>query len=195
VLNPIQSHDVTVMLSRVTAGDHAAVDELMPLVYDELRALAERHLWSERAGHTLQATAIVNEAYLRLVGTSDRSWQNRAHFFATAATAIRLLLVDHARRRGRLKRGGDRDRLVLDEARLPAAETDDRMLVLDEALSRLNEIDPQKARVVELRFFTGLTVDEVAAVLDVSASTVARDWRLARAWLRCELSEGHGDGP
>ncbi|MHC5113002.1 MAG: ECF-type sigma factor [Planctomycetota bacterium] len=194
-MNPIPSHDITLMLSRVTAGDHAAVDELMPLVYDELRSLAERYLWSERVGHTLQATAIVNEAYLRLVGTSERSWQNRAHFFATAATAIRLILVDHARRRGRLKRGGDRDRIALHEAEIAAVEADDRMLVLDEALSRLAEIDAQKARVVELRFFTGLTVDEVASVLEVSSSTVARDWRLARAWLRCELAEAADDGP
>ncbi len=186
--------DITIMLTRVRAGDEAAVNELMPLVYDELRSLASRCLRSERPGHTLQATSLVHEAYLRLVGAEDQSWENRAHFFATAAMAIRHILVEHARRRKRLKRGGDRQRLSLDEVEPSAPQDDEQLVLLDEALTRLAEFDPQKARTVELRFFAGLTVDEVAAVLGCSASTVAREWRVARAYLRTELEpEETGD--
>ncbi len=181
------------MLDRVTTGDHAAINDLMPLVYDELRSLAGRYLRDERSGHTLQATALVHEAYMRLVNGADRTWVNRAHFFATAATAIRRILIEHARRRGRLKRGGDARRVPL-EGTAVAIEDDERLLELDEALNRLAEVDPRKARVVELRFFAGLMADEAAAVLGVSTVTVARDWRMARAWIRSQLEEGRPDG-
>ena len=169
---------------------------MIPLVYDELRELAERWLRVERPGHTLLATALVHEAYLRLVGGSARTWENRTHFFATAALSIRRILVEHARRRGRLKRGGHLDRVGLRDADLPFEPDefdDERLLMLDAALDRLGVIDPRKARVVERRFFAGLTVEEAAAAMNTSASTVARDWRLARAWLRCEL-EGTRNG-
>ncbi len=190
------AHDVTLMLERLTAGDHAAVDELMPLVYEELRTLAEQYLRAERAGHTLQATALVHEAYLRLVEGAERSWQNRTHFFATAAIAIRHILVDHARRRARLKRGGDLERVPLDAVETIADDgaNDERLLRLDEALDRLAAIDSRKARTVELRFFAGLTVEEVATATGDSPSAVARDWRMARAWLRRELEGRVADG-
>lgn len=180
------------MLDRITTGDRNAINDLMPLVYDELRSLAGRYLWAERSGHTLQATALVHEAYLRLVNDADRTWENRAHFFATAATAIRRILIESARRRGRLKRGGDARRVPLDDDAI-AIEDDERLLALDESLNRLAEIDPRKARVVELRFFAGLMVDEAAAVLGVSSITVARDWRMARAWIRSQLEDGRSD--
>ncbi|MHC4992747.1 MAG: ECF-type sigma factor [Planctomycetota bacterium] len=159
------------------------------LVYEELHELAQRSMQRESPGHTLQPTALVHEAYLRLVDANDCTWQNRRHFLAVAAVTLRRVLVEHARRRGRFKRGGNVQRVALDEARDCAAFSDGRLLALDDALRRLERVDEEKARIVELRFFGGLTVDEAAAVLEISPSTVARGWRLARAWLRTEISQ------
>jgi len=185
---------LTLMLDLAREGDAAALDELIPVVYQELRRLASHILRSERPDHTLQATALVNEAYIRLVGAESANWQNRAHFFGAAATAIRRILIDHARSKARLKRGGDRVRDPLDDVLIVSPERDERLLELNEALTRLADASPQKARVVELRFFGGLTEEETAEVLGVSARTVTRDWRFARAWLHAELGEEPRDG-
>jgi RNA polymerase sigma factor (TIGR02999 family) len=163
------------------------------VLYNELRALANQHLRAEGAAHTLQATALVHEAYLRLVGDPEAEWANRTHFLGAAATAIRRVLVDHSRRRGRMKRGGRQCRVALDEAAVVATEPDVNLLALDEALDRLAVNDAQKARVVELRFFGGLTAEETATVIGVSARTVARDWRFARSWLRREIAREGAD--
>jgi RNA polymerase sigma-70 factor, ECF subfamily len=181
--------DVTVLLSRVEKGDRRATEELFPLVYEELRTLAEKFLASERKNHTLQPTALVHEAYLRLVGP-EGSWENRAHFFGAAATAIRRILTDHARTRDRLKRGGGKRPLSLEDADLVAEDVREHDLVgLDEALTALAELDEQKSRVVELRFFGGLSIEQTATVLGVSSSTVVRDWQFAKVWLHRELSK------
>lgn len=183
------SEAVTQVLARLGSGDQAATNDLFPLVYEELRALAQRHLADERRGHTLSPTALVHEAYLRLIGPADAPWQNRAHFFGAAAQAIRRILTDHARSRHRQKRGGQNQPVSLpeDETLDGGAEQVDH-LALDEAITRLAALDASKARVVELRFYAGLPVESVAAVMGVSPSTVARDWAFARAWLRKELS-------
>ena len=163
--------------------------ELLPLVYDELRRLAAQRLAKEAPGQTLQATALVHEAYLRLVGESpDRPWDGRGHFFAAAAEAMRRILVEQARRRHRLKRGGDRARVDLDQVDLAAPGSDDDVLALDEALERLAQIEPVKAQVVQLRVFAGLTIGQVAEVLGLSISTTDRYWAYARAWLRVEIA-------
>lgn len=170
-------------------GDEAALDRLMPLVYEELRKLVRAHMRRERVGHTLQTTALVNEVYLRLVGEQSIRWQNRAHFFAIAARLIRRILVDHARRRRRAKRGGGARRVSFEEMTLLSQEHSPDMLELDEALTRLAAIDQRKSRVVELRLFGGLTIEEAAEVLKVSHKTVMRDWSMAQAWLRREISD------
>ena len=186
----------TAILQRLGAGDRAAEAELLGLVYAELRALAASALRGERAGHTLQPTALVHEAWLRLVGAGPTDWTCRAHFFGAAARAMRQVLVDHARARGAAKRGGGRGRVEADEASLldlSVAAWEERaldLLALDEALQRLAAADPRAARVVELRFFAGLEMAEVARVLSVSLPTVERDWRLARLWLRAEIEGG-----
>lgn len=179
----------TALLDDVGAGRQESVDALMPVIYHELRRRAARYLRRERGGHTLQTTALVHEAYLRLAGTEEVRWESRAHFFAIAAQAMRRILVDHARHRRRAKRGGDGERVSLDQADVAAAEHGVDLLALDQALARLAAVDPQQARVVELRFFGGLSVEEAATVLGVSASTVKRDWAMARAWLRYELRD------
>jgi RNA polymerase sigma-70 factor, ECF subfamily len=181
--------DITRMLKEATAGEASAVNQLLPLVYDELRALAETYLKRERPDHTLQATALVHEAYVRLIKQEDVQWQNRAHFFAVAAQAIRRILVDHARGHEREKRGGGRERVCLNEdvATAPGRGLD--LLALDEALEKLAQLDPRQARIVELRFFGGLSLKEVAEFLGVSPRTVDGDWAMARAWLRRELQE------
>jgi RNA polymerase sigma factor (TIGR02999 family) len=184
-----QRGDVTILLSRLEKGDRQATEELFPLVYSELRVLAERFLAGERRNHTLQPTALVHEAYLRLVGP-DASWESRAHFFGAAATAIRRILTDHARTRDRLKRGGGKRPVSLDDAEVVAEDVRDHDLVgLDEALTALAKLDPQKARVVELRFFGGLSIEQTATVLGVSSSTVIRDWQFAKVWLHRELTK------
>jgi len=191
----VSEADVTRMLHEAAAGRRGAVDRLVPLVYDELRRLAQSHLSRERPDHTLPATALVHEAYLKLVDQTRATWVDRAHFFALASQAIRRILVDHARGRGRARRGGGTPRLPLEAADRVAAELPHPDLVaLDRALARLAQVHPEKARVVELRFFGGLAVDEIAEVLGFSRSTAERAWRFARAWLYRELVE-RGEGP
>ena len=169
-------------------SDPSDTDDLMEVVYDELRRLAERLLQSERKGHTLQATALVHEAYVRLAGQSRVEWQNRAQFFSVAATAIRRILIDHARTRKRLKRGGGALRLTLSESIVSADDEGVDILDLDEAMARLAEFDARKARIVEMKYFGGLTTGEVAQVLGLSERMIRKDWALARAWLHRDLT-------
>ena len=183
------SQNITHLLKEWSDGDKQALDELAPLVYNELRQQAARYMVKERAGHSLQATALINEAFLRLIDVKDVEWQSRAHFFAIAANLMRRILVDHARRRDADKRGGCQIRLTLDDRLAVAKEPDVDLLALDEALDKLATIDEQQARIVELRFFSGLTVEETATALGVSPKTVKRDWSVARAWLRREIGE------
>ena len=167
-------------------------DDLLPQVYDQLKKLAQHRMAKERQGHTLQSTALVHEAYLRLVGNGDPGWVNEAQFFKAAAEAMRRLLIDHARKRGRVKRGGDRRRAAISVADLAANEDPEEILALEEAIQRLEEIDPRQCRVVELRHFAGLSVEETAEALDVSRATVKRDWRVAKLWLCRELEATSG---
>ena len=180
--------DVTGLLRAWSSGDESALERLVPLVYDELRRLARRYMAGERSGHTLQTTALVNEAYLRLVDARSVRWQNRTHFFAISAQLMRRILVDYARSRQTHKRGGDTIHVDLDEASTVASDRAPDLVALDDALKELASFDERKARVVELRFFGGLSVEETAEVLKVSADTVLRDWRLAKAWLLREIS-------
>ena len=180
-------HDITHLLKEWSAGDEQALDKLIPLVYEELHKQAARYLRRERDGHSLQATALINETYLRLIDARDLPWQSRSHFFAIAANLMRRILVDHARKHAAEKRGGSQLRLTLDEQLAPATETDVDLLAIDQALTKLSTIDSQQAQVVELRFFSGLSVPETATVLRISEKTVKRDWSVARAWLRREL--------
>jgi RNA polymerase sigma factor (TIGR02999 family) len=181
------SHDVTTLLDEWGRGNETALQQLLPLVYAELRGIAFRQLRGERADHTLQPTALVHEVYLRLVDQRRVDFQNRAHFFGVAAQVMRRILVDHARRQGAGKRGNGVPRVAIEEARHAAAPDEVCVLALDLALGRLEEIDADLAKIVELRAFAGLTIDEAAQVLDVSPSTAQRDWRAARAWLKREL--------
>ena len=168
-------------------GDRTALDKMMPLVYEELRRLAHLYMGRERAGHTLQTTALVNEAYLRLIDQRRVEWQNRAHFIAIASRLMRQILVEHARGRHAAKRGGGQFVLSLSEADCFIPRGDVNLIALDEALQRLEAVDPQKSRVVELRYFGGLTIEEAAEALGISAATIKRDWTMARAWLRREI--------
>jgi RNA polymerase sigma factor (TIGR02999 family) len=179
---------ITALLQQWSSGDRAAAEEVLPLVYNELRRIAALQLRQERSEHTLQATAIVHEAYLRLSEESSLRWPSRAHFYAFAAHLIRRILVDHARNRNRLKRGGDLQRITVAEieAMADSGESPD-LVALDDALTTLETLDPRKAAVVELRFFAGLSIEETAAQLGVSPKTVSREWRLAKAWLFNEL--------
>ena len=181
-------HDVTRLIERASTGDRAAARDLLPLVYEQLRALAQRKMAAEKPGHTLQATALVHEAYLRLVGEGHERWGGRAHFYVAAAEAMRRILIESARRKGRQKRGGGRQRLSLDSVDLAGkAVPIEEIVSVDEAIRRLEERDPRMAKIVRLRFFAGLEVAEIAALLDVSDRTVRRDWALARAWLTRDL--------
>lgn len=179
--------EVTRLLRRVESGEDELIDELIPLVYDELRRIAGRQMQDERAGHSLLPTDLVHEAYLRMVVQKNAHWNDRAHFFALASQAMRRILVDHARRHAAAKRPGVQGKVPLDEAPQLGAEPDAVLLEIDEALARLAELDPRQARVVEFRYFGGMTVRETAAALRVSEATVAREWRAARLWLRREL--------
>ena len=179
--------ETTRLLREWANGDARALERLTPHIYRELRQIAGRFIQAENPGHTLQATALVHEAYLRLIEVDNVDWQHRAHFFAVAAQMMRRILLDAARRRGSAKRGGGAARVNLDEIPDLSAERGDQLVALDEALCRLAEVDPRKAKVIELRFFGGLTVEETASVLSVSQDTVMRDWRLARAWLLAEM--------
>lgn len=174
---------VTELLNDWQGGDRTALEKLTPLIYDELKRIAHRYMQRERDGHTLQTTALVNEAYLRLAGQQNTGWQNRAHFFAVSAQVMRHLLIDHARRRRYLKHGGELQQVLMEEAALMSEERADELVALDEALADLKQIDPRKHNVVELRYFGGLSLEETADVLGVSLMTVRRDWRAAKAWL------------
>ena len=182
------TQEVTEMLVAWSNGDESALERLVPLVHDELHRLAHRFMNQERPGHMLQTTALVNEAYLRLVDSSRVRWQNRAHFFAVSAQLMRRILVDFARSRNYLKRGGNAVQVSLDKVLAFTPEQDPDVVALDEALNVLAAIDERKSRVVELRFFGGLNIDETAEVLKVSPETVMRDWRLAKVWLLRQLS-------
>lgn len=185
---------VTQILIDWSNGNREAAVGLMPLVYDELRGLARGYLQRERSDHTLQATALVHEAYLRLVDQRTTTWRNRAHFFGVAAQLMRRILVDHARRHRRAKRGGAWDKVEFNEALAPSVSRNLDVIALDDALQDLTELNAQHARIVELRFFGGLKTEEVAEVLDLSQRTVEREWRMARAWLRCEIFGEKPDG-
>ncbi len=191
--------DVTRILNAIEGGDARAAEKLLPLVYEQLRAIARQRMAQERAGHTLQATALVHEAYLRLVGGQQVPWMNRAHFYMAAAEAMRRILIEHARKRDRLKRGGDRRRVPVSVADLAAEQDSEEILAVDEAVRRLEETDAQAGKVVRLRFFAGLCVDETARALDLSPRTIAREWAYARAWLHNALKDeectehGHGE--
>lgn len=180
--------ELTQLLGQWSAGDGAALDDLIPLVYEELRRMAHLHMAQERSGHTLQATALVNEVYLKLKNERSGKWENRAQFFAVAAQMMRFILVDYARRHARAKRGGGAQQVTLDEAMLVSSESASETLALDEALKKLEQFDKRKSQIAVMRFFAGLTIEETAEALAVSVVTVMRDWRLTRAWLRNELS-------
>jgi RNA polymerase sigma factor (TIGR02999 family) len=190
-MTPPLSHDVTTLLRAWSQGNPAAFDELLPLVYRELHRQAERFMRAQNPGHTLQVTGLVHEAYLRLVDQEGVEWQSRAHFFGVAGKAMRSILVDHARARQAAKRGGAPQQLTLGAAGA-AAKTEPAVdvLALDQALSRLADLDPEQSRLVELRYFAGLSIEETAEVLSVSPATVKRQWRVTREWLKRELSGG-----
>lgn len=185
----LRGDDLTGLLIEWRHGNEAALDKLTPLVYDEIRRIAHRYLQRERDGHTLQTTALVNEAYIRLAGSQNVAWQNRAHFFAVTAQVMRHILIDHARRRNYVKHGGEARQVALDEAlagqeaALMSQPRATELLALDEALDELAKLDLRKSRVVELRYFGGLSLDETAEALEISQMTVRRDWRAAKAWL------------
>lgn len=187
-------HITTSLLSRACDGDVQAAAELSPLLYDQLRAIARNLLRRERPDHTLQPTALVHEAYLKLIDQRNVDWKGRTHFFAIGAQAMRRILVDHARARTRLKRGGSGQRILLTDDLTISQERDADLLAIDEALEKLREIDSRQAAIVEMRFFGGLTVEEVAQSLQVSKRTVEAEWTMVRAWLRRELSDGASEG-
>ena len=188
-----QTSETTLLLRAWAEGDRAALEQLTPRVYAELRRIAGHCMQNERPGRTLQTTALVHEAYLRLIDVTNVNWEHRAHFFAVSAQIMRRILVDHARARATAKRGGgvarvNLDKIALDEIADVSSGRGNELIALDEALESLAELDPRKARIIELRFFGGLSVEETSAVLKVSPDTVMRDWRLARSWLLLELS-------
>jgi len=184
---PTPSAEITLLLKAWNGGDQAAMDRLAPLISYELRRMARHYMRGERDGHTLQATALVNEAWLRLVDAAGVNWQDRAHFFAVSAQMMRRILVDSARARRSDKRGGPAPRVNLDDAPELGSSKDRELVALDDALKTLAKFDPRKARVIELRYFGGLSVEETAAVLKISEQTVMRDWKLSKSWLRLEM--------
>ena len=184
------AEEITQLLITWSKGDKTALDQLVPLVYPELRRLARIHMRRENPGHTLQTSALINEAYLRLVDQQGVNWEDRAHFFAVAATVMRHILVDHARTRNYAKRGGGVLRLPLDEAKALTEQKAAQLVALDDALNDLAALDPRRGQIIELRFFGGLSLDETAEVMKVSPSTVQREWRAAIAWLRRSMSTG-----
>lgn len=181
------SGEITQLLQALRAGDREAEDQLLDVVYGELHRIAARHMRRERIDHTLQATALIHEAYVRLIDQQAKDWQNRTHFYAVAAQVMRRILVDHARTHGTAKRGGGQYKVSLDDALPLTTEQSDALVALDEALSRLSKFDPRKSRIVELRYFGGLSVEEIARALGISSRTVKRDWTVAKAWLYGEL--------
>lgn len=187
--------DVTILLAELTKGNKEAASKLIPMVYDELRRLADGYMRRERGDHTLQATALVHEAYLKLVEQRSVDWKSRAHFFGIAAQVMRRILVDHARGHLRGKRGAGLQEVPIDEALVFAPEQSLELVKLDEALERLTKLDPRQGKIVELRFFGGLTVDQTADLLGISPKTVKRDWSIAKAWLHGEVRQTDGDIP
>jgi RNA polymerase sigma factor (TIGR02999 family) len=183
--------EVTRILSAIERGDVRAVDELFPLIYQELRQLAAQRLGRELPGQTLQATALVHEAYLRLVGAENQNWSSRGHFFSAAAEAMRRILIENARRKKQLKYGGDRQRVDIDNAQLSIGEPSEDIVALDEALVKLADEDPVKAKLVELRYFAGLTIEQAAKILEISRATANRYWSYAQAWLFHEINKGN----
>jgi RNA polymerase sigma-70 factor, ECF subfamily len=191
----LSGDEVTFLLKSWSEGDESALNKVIPLVYDELRRIAHYQICHEREGHTLQSNALVNEAYLRLIGYKQANWQNRSHFYSCVAQVMRRILVDHARGRCRIKRGGDVQKVALDSSLVIAANPDSNVARLDDALSLLTEIDARKAKVVELRFFGGFSVEETAEALGISVRTVMNDWKFSKVWLLRELaSTGGGNG-
>lgn len=184
----LTGENLTGLLLEWREGDKAALDRLTPLVYDELRRIAHRYVQRERDGHTLQTTALVNEAYLRLAGQEKVNWQNRAHFFAVTAQVMRHILIDHARRRGYAKHGGEVQQIPIEDAAVMSMQRAAELVALEEALDELAKLDQRKSRVVELRYFGGLSLEETAEVLEISLMTVRRDWRAAKAWLYREVT-------
>ena len=189
----VPEQDVTALLVEIANGNQAAQEKLVPLVYDQLKRLARRYMRRERTDHTLQTTALVHEAYLKLVGQHSPHWQGRAQFYGIAAQLMRRILIDHARRHLREKRGGSQVILPLEEGLAFTPEHSEDLLKLDEALDRLSKLDPRQSRIVELRFFGGLSVEETSRFLNVSPITVKRDWAVAKVWLYGELRPGNGD--
>lgn len=192
-MTTVSPKEITRLLADWGRGDREALEKLAPLVHAELRRIARRQMSGERPGHTLQATALVNEAYLRLAGHEGFEWHDRAHFFAVCAQVMRHILIDHARAHSRDKRGGGAVHVSLDEAAVLGGGQAAEFLALNEALRALEAVDPQKGRIVELRYFTGLSIEETAEVLKISPTTVRREWRRAKAWLYRAISEGGGD--
>jgi RNA polymerase sigma-70 factor (ECF subfamily) len=190
----LSSQQVTDLLQAWSDGDETALERLMPLVYDELHRLAKRYMRRERSGHTLQTTALINEAYLRLIERNHTRWENRAHFFAISAQLMRQILVDFARSRRSRKRGGEEFQVSLGEALAVPVNRDADLVALDDALRALGAIDERKSRIVELRFFGGLSEEETAEALKISPATVRRDWKVAKVWLLHELKRGQKDG-
>ena len=188
-MNETQANEITEQLIAWSKGDETALDALIPAVYQELRRMADYYLRGENVGHSLQPTALVHEAYLRLIDQTKVDWQNRAHFFGVAAQMMRRILVDHAKAKHRVKRGGTATKVSLDETVNLSSDRAAELVALDDALKVLDELDERKSRIVELRYFGGLTVDETAQVLGVSDKTVMRDWNLAKAWLYQQLSQ------
>lgn len=187
----VKGEDVTQLLAEWRAGEANAFEKLMPLVYEELRKLAHYHLKKERSDHTYHTTDLVHEVYLNLSGKEQTPWQNRAHFFAVSAHAMRTILIDYARRRNRQKRGGGAIKVKLDDVQVCSDEHLEDLISLDQALLKLQEIEPRLCQIVECRYFGGLTIEETAQALDISPATVKRDWKLAKAWLRRAMSQHH----
>jgi RNA polymerase sigma factor (TIGR02999 family) len=190
---PALHKEITQLLFNWGQGDRAALDQLVPLVYPELRRLAKRHMNRENPAHTLQTSALINEAYLRLVDQQNVKWQDRAHFFAVAAQVMRHILVDHARRRAYDKRGGGAPHVPLVEAAVVKEDRASQLVALDEALKALTALDPRRSQIIELRFFGGLNADEIAEVMQISPSTVQREWRAAKAWLHHTMTRTGND--
>jgi RNA polymerase sigma factor (TIGR02999 family) len=183
----LSEENVTQMLLAFCKGDRSAMDRLLPVIYNELHRLASRYMRGQRADHTLNTTALIHEAYLKLVDQKMVQWQNRAHFFGVAGQAMRHILVDYAREKHAQKRGGHQQKVAIDEVALVSEDRTEDWLSIDTALKKLEEIDPRQGKIVELRYFTGLTIDETAAVLEISPATVKREWNMAKAWLAREL--------